>query len=269
MDNKRRNFLKIAGVSTLAGLGGTAVFDRFIAGTVPASAKAAGEKKGVKNVVTGKRLGMIVDLKKFYDQPELLVKVEQACHQHHNVPDFPDKKDEIRWIWPVKFKNAFPYKSKLYKDDAKKEGGVPVFCNQCDTPPCVKVCPTKATFVDNNGIIVMDYHRCIGCRFCMVGCPYGMRSFNWFDPRKALDMDKINPDMPTRGRGVVEKCNFCADLIGRGKIPKCVEACGDTKAMIFGDLNDPDSEIRKVLRENFTIQRNPTLGTYPSVFYIV
>ncbi len=269
MDNKRRNFLKIAGIGTIAGLGGTAVFDRFISGSVPAGAEAAGGKNEKKGTVSGRRLGMVVDLRKFYAQPELMVKVEKACHQHHNVPDFPDKKDEIKWIWPVKFKNAFPKKSKLYKDDATTKEMVPVFCNHCDTPPCVKVCPTRATFVDDDGIIAMDYHRCIGCRFCMVGCPYGARSFNWFDPRKALDMSKINPDKPTRGRGVVEKCNFCADLVGLGKIPKCVEACGDTRAMTFGDLNDPDSEIRKVLRENFTIQRNPALGTYPSVFYIV
>lgn len=269
MDKKRRKFLKIAGVGTIAGLGGPAVFDRFISGTVPASVEAAGGKKDGKNVVTGKRLGMVVDLRKFHEHPELLVTVEQVCHQHHNVPDFPDKKDEIRWIWPVKFKNAFPNKSTSFKDAVIKEGMVPVFCNQCDDPPCVKVCPTGATFKDKKGVVTMDYHRCIGCRFCMVGCPYGARSFNWFDPRKALDMSKINKEMPTRGRGVVEKCNFCADLIGRGKLPKCVEACGDTKAMIFGDLNDPDSEIRKVLRENFTIQRSPKLGTYPSVFYIV
>ncbi len=266
MDNKRRNFLKIAGVGTLAGLGGVAVFDRVL-GDAPPDAEAADNDK--KDVITGKRYGMIVDLKKFYDEPELLKKVEQACHQHHNVPNFANKRDAIRWIWPVKFSSAFPRQSHFFKDEATKTGQVLVFCNQCDSPPCVRACPTHATFKDKNGIIAMDYHRCIGCRFCMAACPYGMRSFNWINPRKGLNMKKINPAMPTRTRGVVEKCNFCADLVGLGKLPKCAEVCASSKAMIFGDLNDSDSEIRKVLKENFTIQRSPGLGTHPSVFYIV
>ncbi|MEE4242288.1 MAG: 4Fe-4S dicluster domain-containing protein, partial [Desulfopila sp.] len=142
-----------------------------------------------------------------------------------------------------------------------------VLCNHCDNPPCVRVCPTKATFKLPNGIVAMDYHRCIGCRFCMMGCPYGARSFNWFDPR-----DKIkayNPDFATRTRGVVEKCNFCGERLALGQEPACVEALKESGALVFGDLNDPHSEIRQLLDKEHTIQRKPTLGTQPSIFYIV
>ena len=142
-----------------------------------------------------------------------------------------------------------------------------VLCNHCDNPPCVRVCPVQATFKrKEDGIVMMDFHRCIGCRCCMAACPYGSRSFNWFDPRTALA--ETNPDFPTRSKGVVEKCNFCAERLAKGLIPACVEACKEG-ALVFGDLEDPDSEVRAVLREHYTIRRKPELGTRPQVYYIV
>ena len=96
-----------------------------------------------------------------------------------------------------------------------------------------------------------------------------MRSFNWRDPRPFINKETYNKEFPTRMRGVVEKCNFCVERLAKGLQPACVEAVGYTRALIFGDLNDPHSEIRKVLDENFTIQRKPSLGTLPSLFYIV
>ncbi len=113
----------------------------------------------------------------------------------------------------------------------------------------------------------MDYHRCIGCRYCMAACPFGSRSFNWGEPREYLDLAKLNPEFPTRMRGVVEKCNFCVERLAVGKLPACVEA--SEGAIVFGDLTDPDSDVRKVLRERFTIRRKPTVGTEPSVYYII
>ncbi len=279
MDNKRREFLKVAGVTTLAGLGGTAVLDKLVTGTVPASAGATGgntkedaheKASGEQQAPTGKRLGMVVDLRKFNQHPELFLKVQKACDKEHNIPKFENKKDLIEWIWPVGFANAFPEHSSYHVDSLIGSGQAPVFCNHCDNPPCTKACPTVATFRrESDGLVVMDYHRCIGCRFCMAACPYGMRSFNWRNAKDGLNMAEINRDYPVRMRGVVEKCNFCDELIHEGKKPKCVEACGDSKAMIFGDLNDPESEIRAVLKEHFTIQRKPSAGTHPSVFYIV
>jgi Fe-S-cluster-containing dehydrogenase component len=113
---------------------------------------------------------------------------------------------------------------------------------------------------------MMDYHRCIGCRYCMAGCPYGSRSFNWKNPRPFIK--EINFDFPTRTKGVVEKCNFCQERLIQGLLPACVEACKE-RALIFGDLNDPDSEVRRILRSRHTIQRHPELGTKPKVFYVL
>ena len=116
-----------------------------------------------------------------------------------------------------------------------------------------------------DGIVVMDPHRCIGCRFCMAGCPFGARSFNFRDPQPYVK--DVNPEFPMRTRGVVEKCTFCTERLAQGKLPACVEA--SEGAMIFGDLNDPGSPVRQALSENFTIRRKPTLGTQPGVYYII
>ena len=277
MDNKRRDFLKVAGISTLAGLGGTAVIDRIVnAANVAHASTSAGQAgghaadaaaHGAPPTTSGNRYGMVVDVRKFRQDPSLGAKAVAACHSVHNVPEFPDKKDEIKWIWMTGFENAFPESPNLYRDEDNAGHQLPIFCNHCDNPPCVRACPTKATFKNKDGVIIMEYHRCIGCRFCMAACPYGSRSFNWRNPEEFVK--NLNKDFPRRTRGVVEKCNFCAERIGIGLQPACVEACGDSKAMVFGNLNDPHSEIRKLLKENHTLQRNPSLGTLPSVFYIV
>jgi molybdopterin-containing oxidoreductase family iron-sulfur binding subunit len=141
-------------------------------------------------------------------------------------------------------------------------------CNHCERPSCVRVCPTQATWKRKDGIVMMDQHRCIGCRYCMAACPYGSRSFNFVDPRPTLQKSGINPGYPTRTRGVVEKCSFCAERLARGKLPACVEAC-PVKALVFGDLNDPESEVARLLEEKYTIRRKPGLGTNPHVFYLV
>ncbi|MCB2217468.1 sulfate reduction electron transfer complex DsrMKJOP subunit DsrO [Desulfofustis glycolicus] len=271
MDNKRRKFLKMAGATVLAGIGAPAVVKLT---SVPALASgseqaAAGHGSGHgEEQRTGIRLGMVIDMRKFYGNEELLNQAIAACHAVHNVPEIPGRKSEIKWIWKTGFANAFVAQSQNLRSETVKNSQFPVLCNHCDNPSCVKVCPTKATFVnEKNGIVAMDYHRCIGCRFCMAACPFGARSFNWQDPRPFIKT--YNPDFPSRMRGVVEKCNFCAERLALGLEPACVEACQGTGAMVFGDLNDPQSEVRKVLSEEFTIQRNAAAGTRPSVFYIV
>jgi molybdopterin-containing oxidoreductase family iron-sulfur binding subunit len=141
-----------------------------------------------------------------------------------------------------------------------------VFCNHCDNPPCVRVCPTKATWKREDGIVMMDWHRCIGCRYCVAGCPYGSRSFNWVEPRPHIK--SLNPEFPTRTKGVVEKCTFCEERLAKGQGPACVSACRE-KAMVFGNLNDPASEVRELLRVRYSIRRKPQLGTQPEVYYLV
>jgi Fe-S-cluster-containing dehydrogenase component len=113
---------------------------------------------------------------------------------------------------------------------------------------------------------MMDFHRCIGCRYCMAACPYGSRSFNWTDPRSHIA--KLNPNFPARTKGVVEKCNFCEEIIGEGNQPYCVKSCPQ-EAMVFGDLNDSNSRIRELLRTRFAIRRKPELGTDPRIYYFV
>jgi molybdopterin-containing oxidoreductase family iron-sulfur binding subunit len=130
----------------------------------------------------------------------------------------------------------------------------------------VRVCPTQATFQRADGIVMMDYHRCIGCRFCMAACPYGSRSMNYRDPRPFIR--KINPDFPTRTKGVVEKCNFCEERLARGILPACVTVCKE-KALVFGDLEDSGSDVRRLLDGRFSIRRRPDLGTEPQVYYIL
>ncbi|MGD9950081.1 MAG: sulfate reduction electron transfer complex DsrMKJOP subunit DsrO [Desulfobulbus sp.] len=277
MDTNRRNFLKVAGISTLAGLGGTAVVDRLVAGVSVAHAStegghgaehaAAPAAHGAPADPNAKRYGLVIDTKKFQQDASLGEKIVKACVEAHNIPQFRDKKDEIKWVWMTNYENAFPENPNRYRDEAMENHQLPIMCNHCDNPPCVRACPTQATFRTKDGLVVMDYHRCIGCRFCMAACPYGSRSFNWRDPRPFIA--NINRDFPSRMRGVVEKCTFCSERVEKGQLPACVEACGESKAMVFGNLNDPNSEIRKVLKENHTIQRNPSLGTLPSVFYIV
>jgi len=271
MDKQRRKFLKIAGASVVVGIGAPAII-RLSADPAHAAgghaAPDAAHGTHAEEAPKGVRLGMIIDMRKFTDKPELLDGAISACINAHNVPQFPDKKNEIKWLWKAPFKNVFPYHSSSYA--SKKIGKIDfaVLCNHCDEPPCVRACPTQATFrAESTGIVAMDMHRCIGCRFCMAACPYGARSFNWQDPRPYIK--KYNKEFPTRMKGVVEKCNFCAERLALGQEPACVEACQGTGAIIFGDLNDSGSELRAVLDKEFTIQRKPTLGTKPSVFYIV
>jgi len=275
MDNKRRKFLKIAGLTALAGIGAPAIVKltsenaiASSAGGHGAAAKTVGHTAHVLEKAAGMRLGMVIDMRKIGDEPTLLDHAITACHESHNVPDIGSKKSEIKWIWKTPFENAFTDHSSYRPSKKVKETEFAVLCNHCDNPPCVRACPTKATFkIEENGIVAMDYHRCIGCRFCMAACPYGSRSFNWENPRPYIK--KYNADFPTRMRGVVEKCNFCVDRLAMGLEPACVEAVKGSGAIVFGDLNDPHSELSRLLDKEFTIQRKSSLGTKPSVFYIV
>jgi Fe-S-cluster-containing dehydrogenase component len=158
---------------------------------------------------------------------------------------------------------------------------MPVPCQQCEHAPCVDACPVKATYHRADGIVMMDYDRCIGCRYCEVACPYGARSFNWkeFKGENSLVPTWGTPEVERRPRGVVEKCSFCYQRVDRGleqglipgvdeeATPACVGAC-PTGARVFGDLNDPESPINKLIAENYVDRLREDLGTEPRVFYI-
>ncbi|RLB16791.1 MAG: 4Fe-4S ferredoxin [Deltaproteobacteria bacterium] len=259
----RRQFLKIAGLSALAGLGAKSAFELLAPGKVEAALP----------LMEGKRWAMVIDMRHMTE--DISRKCKEACHQVHNVPEFGDPKVEIKWIWEEEFGHAFPDQESEYVADEVKHKDFLLLCNHCSNPPCCRVCPTGATWQREDGIVMMDWHRCIGCRFCMAGCPYGSRSFNWFDPRKSpkdLNPDfPRNPEFPTRSKGVVEKCTFCDERLAKGQLPACVEAANKIKkeSIIFGDLADPESNVREALRKHFTIRRKPELGTSPNVYYII
>lgn len=254
MGEDRRNFLKLAGLTALC-VAGSESLPR-LDGTAEASASPA--PKGI-------RRAMVIDLRKCLETKDCTACTE-ACHRVHNVPTMSDPKHAVKWIWQERFHDVFPDENSPYVDEALTAGPALVFCNHCDNPPCARVCPTGATWKRSDGVVMMDWHRCIGCRYCMAACPYGSRSFNWEDPRPHLKV--LNRDFPTRTKGVVEKCTFCDERLDRGEEPACVAACKE-KAMTFGDLNDPDSEVRRLLRSRFGLRRKPGLGTQPEVYYLV
>jgi Fe-S-cluster-containing dehydrogenase component len=254
----RRKFLKMAG---LTGVGiGLSATDMLKGKAADASSVAHSESSA------SERLAMVIDISKLRSREDYS-RIIEACHSIHNVPDIGNPKDEVKWIWTDKFEHTFPDQMNNYLPGGLLEKPFLLLCNHCEKPPCVRVCPTQATFKRKDGIVAQDPHRCIGCRFCMAACPYGSRSFNWVDPRKHLDMNKINPDYPTRTMGVVEKCTFCVERLAKGLEPACVEVSNG--AMVFGNLADPGSEVRKVLNRSFTLRRKPSLGTLPSVFYVI
>ena len=276
----RRKFLKVSGLSVL-GLWAKSAADAL-----------AGEKPGFgitekllhlfrkpvgfasADALTAKKWAMVIKVRNCPADCHACI---DACDYVHNIPDaekMPSPRHEIKWIWQDEYKHAFPDQQHEYVEERVKKLPFLLLCNHCDNPPCVRVCPTKATFKREDGIVMMDQHRCIGCRFCMAACPYGSRSFNWVDPRPYIE--KQYPEYPIRVRGVVEKCTFCAERLAIGKIPACVEACqneakkhGREPALVFGDLEDPESEVRKLLRSHYTIRRKPQLGTGPQIYYIV
>lgn len=154
-------------------------------------------------------------------------------------------------------------------------------CLHCHHAPCVEVCPVSATYHRSDGLVVMDYDKCIGCRYCQTACPYGARSFNWSERSDVNPYvpDFGAPEVPRRDRGVVEKCTFCIHRIDAGlakglmpgvhpeATPACVNIC-PVKARYFGDLNDPDSDVARIIRSQPTLRLREDLGTDPSVYYI-
>jgi len=146
---------------------------------------------------------------------------------------------------------------------------LPVACQQCRNPACVKVCPVKATWQEPDVIVVIDSDWCLGCRCCMSACPYGARHFNWTEPTIAAD--EINPDTHVFGnlprpKGVVEKCSFCIQRTRKGRYPACVEIC-PVGARKFGNLLDEEGEMRYLMREKRVFVLKEELNTKPRFYY--
>ena len=232
-----------------------------------------------KKPIDGKnhRYGMVIDLDRCTGCGACMV----ACAVENNVPPgdvAADDRTGISWLRVYRMNDSQPLPK-------TQTAFVPIPCQQCGVKtPCVSVCPQNAVEVDQgSGIVGQIPVRCLGCRYCMAACPYHARSFNWWDPVWPAEMkESLNPDVSTRTRGVVEKCNFCFHRLqaARAKaaaagakdeakgdyIPACVEAC-PTSAFLFGDLNDPESEVAQAARGEGTFRLLEKLGTDPKVIY--
>ena len=143
---------------------------------------------------------------------------------------------------------------------------VPLACQHCENPACQRVCPTGATYKDDMGRVQIDYDKCIGCRMCMAACPYNARVFNWEDPVRDPDFNYGDKDVPVRTKGVMEKCTMCKERTDRGDEPMCVVCC-PTKARTFGDLDDPNSDVSRMIREKHAYVLLEEQGTKPQVHY--
>ena len=146
---------------------------------------------------------------------------------------------------------------------------MPVQCHQCENAPCVKACPVEATWQEKDGVVVVDYNWCIGCRYCMAACPYDARRFNYAKPK--LTPEQINPNQNylsnrVRSKGVVEKCTFCLQRTRAGRLPACLEVC-PTGARIFGNILDPESEINHILQNKRVFVLKEDVGTSPRFYY--
>ncbi|MBD3873296.1 MAG: 4Fe-4S dicluster domain-containing protein [Acidobacteria bacterium] len=195
-----------------------------------------------------------------------------ACVDENNQSRDP----QIHWIRVLRMEkehgielagsNAYYEPAEVPEPDAFY---VPVACQQCRNPACVKVCPVKATWQEPDGIVVIDYDWCIGCRCCMSACPYGARHFNWAEP--VISSEELNPKTHYLGnrprpRGVVEKCTFCIHRVREGRYPACVEIC-PVGARKFGNLLDEASEMRYLMREKRVFVLKEELNTQPRFYY--
>ena len=146
---------------------------------------------------------------------------------------------------------------------------LPVACQHCENPACQRVCPTGATYKDDKGRVEIDYDKCIGCRMCVAACPYtGVRSFNWEEPAYYADFALGDADAAKHEKHTVEKCIFCTQRVARGEQPACVADCIG-RARHFGDLDDPNSEVSRLLASREYTQLHTEFGTKPSVYYLV
>lgn len=195
-----------------------------------------------------------------------------ACADENNLSRDP----QIHYIQVLQMEKEkgidFAHANVHYNPEEVPEPGhfyLPVQCQQCRNPQCTTVCPVKATWQEPDGVVVVDYNWCIGCRYCMAACPYGARHFNWGEPN--VPAEEMNTNVHYLGnrprmKGVVEKCTFCIQRTREGRYPACAEIC-PVGARKFGNLLDPDSEIRYILENKRVLVLKEELNTRPKFYY--
>ena len=232
IDQQRRTFLKTTlGAAAVAIAPGMLLLDTAHGKSQPASSKV--------------RWGMLIDTTQCKSGCDDCV---TACNRENGLSGGTRPTDS-QWIRKIEIKNV----------GSGREVSLPMMCQHCAHPPCVDVCPTRASFKRADGIVLVDRHLCIGCRYCMMACPYKARSFV-HEP-----LHDQNPDVP-RGKGTVEACSMCVHRVDQGLRPACAEACPN-KAILFGDLNDANSEISMKIRTVASAQVRADLGLNTGIRY--
>lgn len=219
----------------------------------PCCATPKESRTGIPN----KKFVMVIDLSRC----KHALKCQKACGKHHMLPE------EGKWL------KVF----KMQESEQTAPYWMPKPCLHCDKPPCVKVCPVGATYKRDDGIVLIDNERCIGCRFCMAACPYSTRVFNWEEPKLPLEAATISYSPETSvppKKGTVEKCDFCPDMLRQGKLPHCVTSCPNG-VFYFGDMNEDavtngDETVRfsQLIKDKAGYRYLEALGTEPSVYYL-
>jgi len=213
--------------------------------------------KEARQGIPGRKFVMVIDLARCKN----LRKCHDACEKMHHLS--PEKE----WLKVLKMQD----------NELSEPYWQPTMCFHCDHPPCVRVCPVDATYKRSDGIVLIDTDRCIGCRFCMVACPYSARSFDWSEPEIPLEVANLpySPEtsLPPK-KGTVSKCDFCPNMIRQGEMPHCVTACPNG-AIYFGDesedaLSNGDETVRlsTLLRDKAGYRLMEDMGTQPSVYYL-
>lgn len=246
-DPVRRKFLSaVAAAAGVALAPGVTLYGITRPSSVSARTAGNALNSGVSSDV---RWGMLIDLSRCKTDCDECV---SACSRENGLRGHGRPATDAQWIRKVEVKNP----------ETGVARSLPVMCQHCAEPACVDVCPTGASFKRADGIVLVDKHTCIGCRYCMIACPYKARSFI----HETLEDQK--PHAP-RGKGTVESCTLCVHRVDAGGTPACVEACADTGggAMLFGDLKDPESEISKRIATYATQQIRADLGLDPGVRY--
>ena len=245
----RRTFLKMGGLLAAAGVTIPAASQIF----APSGLASSGRESSTASDVSWT---MVADVSKC--SPDCTI-CEEACADENNLPRYPGNLSRYDPYW-------------LRIIEAKKEiSGVdnkalslPVMCMMCENPPCTHVCPTKASFIRPDGLVMIDEHRCIGCRYCVIACPYRVRFMIFKD---IPDDQWTNRKVPKLMRGVASKCTFCVHRIDDGKLPRCVVDCPE-KALTFGDRNDPETKVAQLLEPGTAQVLRPNLRVGPNVFYL-
>ncbi len=237
----RRNFLKIGGIVAA----GTA-----LSYGIPLYPIYKSHAQDEENPLSGKKWGMVIDVSKCEDGCTACI---DSCRHENNVAYHDNHDIDIHWIRKATIKR---------KVENARTITAPLLCNHCDHPPCALVCPVKATYKRKDGIVIVDKHRCIGCRYCLIACPYNMRMFNFKE-----NHEWHNKNYPKRMHGVSESCHFCYHRLDKDLQPACVEACSN-RAFVFGNINDSSSEVSDLLARSSARALREDLGTKPKVYYL-